>query len=75
MRVASMHRCALHDLYMRCTQGEDEFLFSAYSAFEVVRVYWSATPQDKAHPHEITLRAFPDNRAVFLEDVPLSPWS
>ena len=45
-------------------QGEDEFLFSAYSAFEVVRVHWSATPQDKATPHEITLRAAPDNRCV-----------
>ena len=55
-------------------QGEDEFLFSAYSAFEVVRVHWSPTPQNKALPHEITLRAFPDNRAV-SEDVPLSPWS
>ncbi len=55
-------------------QGEDEFLFSAYSAFEVVRVHWSPTPHDKALPHEITLRAFPDNRAV-SEDVPLSPWS
>ena len=59
---------------MRCTQGEDEFLFSAYSAFEVVRVHWSETPQNRALPHEITLRAFPDNRAV-SEDVPLSPWS
>jgi hypothetical protein len=55
-------------------QGEDEFLFSAYSAFEVVCVHWSETPQDRALPHEITLRAFPDNRAV-SEDVPLSPWS
>ena len=54
--------------------GEDEFLFSAYSAFEVVRVHWSPTPQDKTTPHEITLRAAPDNRAV-PEDVPLAPWS
>ncbi len=67
-----MHRCVLP--YIHCTQGEFEFLFPAYSAFEVVRVYWSATPQDKAHPHEITLRAFPDNRAV-SEDLPLSQWS
>jgi hypothetical protein len=59
---------------MRCTQGEDEFLFSAYSAFEVVRVHWSATPQDKARPHEVTLRAFPDNLTV-PEDMPLAPWS
>jgi hypothetical protein len=45
-------------------QGEDEFLFSAYSAFEVVRVHWSPTPQNKALPHEITLRAAPDNRCA-----------
>jgi hypothetical protein len=54
--------------------GEFEFLFSAYSAFKVVRVHWSATPQDKAHPHEITLRAEPDNRTV-SEDVPIAPWN
>ncbi len=69
-------RCidARHILSIHCVQDEAEFLFSAYSAFEVVRVHWSPTPQNKALPHEITLRAFPDNRAV-SEDVPLSPWS
>jgi hypothetical protein len=57
--------------------GEFEFLFSAYSAFEVVRVHWSPTPQDKARPHEITLRAAPDNKddALFPEDLPLAPWN
>ncbi len=55
-------------------QDEAEFLFSAYSAFEVVSVHWSETPQNRDLPHEITLRAFPDNRAV-SEDVELSPWS
>jgi hypothetical protein len=65
--AASLYKCIM-------LQGMDEFLFSAYSAFEVVRVHWSPTPQNKALPHEITLRAFPDNRAV-SEDVPLSPWS
>ena len=56
--------------------GEFEFLFSAYSAFEVVRVHWSPTPQDKALPHEITLRAAPDNKdADFAEDLPLAPWN
>ena len=57
-------------------QGEDELLFAAYSAFEVVRVHWSATPQNKALPHEITLRAAPDNKdADFAEDLPLAPWN
>ena len=59
---------------MRSMQGEDEFLFSAYSAFEVVRVHWSPTPQNRLLPHEITLRAFPDNLTV-PEDMPLAPWS
>ena len=56
---------------------ECEFLFSAYSAFEVVRVHWSPTPQDKARPHEITLRAAPDNKddVHFPEDLPLAPWN
>ena len=57
--------------------AEVEFLFSAYSAFEVVRVHWSPTPQDKARPHEITLRAAPDNKddANFGEGLPLAPWN
>ena len=76
LHVAPMRGASMRVTLYKCItlQGEDEFLFAAYSAFEVVRVHWSATPQNKALPHEITLRAFPDNRAV-SEDVPLSPWS
>ena len=55
--------------------GEFEFLFSAYSAFEVVRVHWSPTPQDKTTPHEITLRAVPDNRAVRLRVRTAGRWA
>ena len=54
-------------------QGEDEFLFSAYSAFRVDRVHWSPTPRDKQRPHEITLYALPDNKET-SEDLPLAPW-
>ena len=71
-------RCiyARYILSIHCAQDEAEFLFSAYSAFEVVRVHWSPTPQDKALPHEITLRAGPDNKdADFAEDLPLAPWN
>ncbi len=70
-----VHRCN-HVNFVTATHIPDEFefLFSAYSAFEVVRVHWPPTSQDKTTPHEITLRAVPDNRAV-PEDVPLAPWS
>jgi hypothetical protein len=56
-------------------EGESEFLFVAFSAFEVVRVNWSYTPQDPATPHEITIRSAPNNRHVdFPEDLILAPW-
>ncbi len=72
-----MHRCNHVNLVTATHMpGEFEFLFSAYSAFEVVRAKWSPTPQDKAQPHEITLRAAPDNKdALFPEDLPLAPWN
>jgi hypothetical protein len=56
--------------------GESEFLFAAYSAFEVVAVHWSATPQDPTTPHELTIRAAVDNAndPSFPEDLPLAPW-
>ena len=55
--------------------GESEFLFAAFSAFEVVQVQWSATPQEPATPHEITIRAAADNKdPEFSEELPLAPW-
>ena len=55
--------------------GESEFLFAAFSAFEVVRVHWSQDPQNPATPHEITIRAAADNKDPgFPEDLPLAPW-
>ncbi len=58
-------------------RDEVEFLFSAYSAFEVKSVTWSPTPQVKSRPHEIVLYAAPDNQndATFPEDLPIAPWS
>jgi hypothetical protein len=55
---------------------ESEFLFAAYSAFEVVTVHWSAAPQHPATPHELTIRAAADNAndPSFPEDLPLAPW-
>ena len=56
--------------------GESEFLFAAFSAFTVVVVNWSPTPQDRATPHEITIRAAVDNRndPRFPETLALAPW-
>jgi hypothetical protein len=56
--------------------GESEFLFAAFSAFTVVVVNWSATPQHCATPHEITIRAAADNRndPRFPETLALAPW-
>jgi len=52
--------------------NEDEFLFTAYSAFKVTKVEWSAHP-NCANPHKIWLYAI-DNRNAPC-DLPLSPWS
>ena len=54
-------------------QGEAEYLFAAFSAFTVEKVEWSDEPQNPATPHEITIRAAPDNAAE-PEDLPLAPW-
>ena len=57
-------------------EGESEFLFAAYSAFTVVVVNWSATPQNPGTPHEITVLAAVNNKndLEFPETVPLAPW-
>ena len=53
--------------------GELEYLFAAFSVFSVVAVHWSATPQEPATPHEITILAAHDN-AQEDEGLPLAPW-
>jgi len=53
-------------------QGEDEFLFSAYSVFTVQSVNWKDNPTG-INPHEIHLLVDPDNQ-LESEDLPLSPW-
>jgi hypothetical protein len=54
-------------------EGECEFLFVPYSVFTVESVTWSATPQDPATPHRVTLAAAVDN-TDHEEDLPLAPW-
>jgi len=53
--------------------GEDEFLFTAYSVFTVQSVNWkeAATWQE---PNEIHLYPAPDNNIPHSEDLPLAPW-
>jgi hypothetical protein len=56
-------------------EGEFEFLFSAFSAFEVLEAKWSESPQDPDTPHVITVRAAVDNKdPEFPENLPLAPW-
>ncbi len=51
---------------------EDEFLFSPYSVFQVVRCVWQANATCM-NPHEIHLRVMADN-AQERDDLPLAPW-
>eukprot|EP00940_MAST-03C_sp_MAST-3C-sp2_P000913 g913.t1 len=54
-------------------KGEQEYLFSAYSAFKVLKVERSADPTDYTTPHKITIEAAFDNSRI-PESVPTSPW-
>ena len=51
--------------------GEEEFLFAAYSTFEVLEASWNAGTDDE--PHVVRLRAAIDNRKE-PEELPLAPW-
>ena len=52
--------------------GEEEYLFTPYSAFTVLSAKWNAGTA--ANPHIIELQAAVDNKAE-PEDLPLAPWS
>ena len=52
--------------------GEEEFLYTAYSAFRVLRVK-RVDPPSRSQPVEIDLYVFPDNRDA-PEDAPLALW-
>ena len=52
---------------------EKEFLFSAYSAFRVLKVKESDNPYKETTPHEIFIEACRDNTEV-PENVPSAPW-
>ena len=53
-------------------EGEEEFLFTAYSVFKVLSQEIKSQPR-WTDPHKIVLEVAPDNRD-FPEDLPLSPW-
>mmetsp|Transcript_13418 Transcript_13418/g.20713 ORF Transcript_13418/g.20713 Transcript_13418/m.20713 type:complete len:270 (-) Transcript_13418:155-964(-) len=54
-------------------QGEQEFLFTAYSVFTVRSATFEDNPK-WTKPHRICLDVAPDNRH-YSEELPLSPWS
>ena len=52
--------------------GEEEYLFSPYSAFKVIEAKWSS---DEAAPHRVTIQAFDDNLDPTIPaDARLCPW-
>ena len=53
-------------------EGEDEFLFTAYSVFTVRSIEIKNQPKWN-DPHKVVLEVAPDNRD-FPEDLPVSPW-
>jgi len=53
-------------------EGEEEFLFSAYSVFTVKQVEWRDSPT-WVNAHVINLEVAPDN-ILEPEDLPLAPW-
>jgi len=53
-------------------EGEEEFLFSAYSVFTVMQVDWKESPT-WINAHVIDLAVSPDN-LLEKEDLPLAPW-
>ena len=53
-------------------EGEEEFLFTAYSVF-TVRSREIKTQPNWMDPHKIVLEVAPDNR-LYPEDLPLAPW-
>ena len=68
------YRCK-HVNYVNRTNvaGEEEYLFSAYSVFTVMRVAWQANPTG-SNPHVVELKAAIDNKEE-PENLPLAPWS
>ena len=65
----------MHVAYISHTEGpgEEEMLFSAYSAFRVESVRRSADATRPETPHRITIVACYDNASA-SEDAPTAPW-
>ena len=73
VRIDPERKCGHVNLVRKTNvQGEEEYLFAPYSAFEVLSVSWNAGTD--AEPHVIELLAAVDNKAE-PEDLPLAPWS
>jgi hypothetical protein len=73
IRIDPARKCVHVNLVGRTNvPGEQEYLFTPYSAFTVLSVAWNAGTS--ASPHVIELLAAVDNREA-REDLPLAPWS
>ncbi len=75
IRIDPVHKCDHVNLIAKAKShvpGEEEYLFTPYSAFTVIRVEWAAGTIDD--PYIIELQAAIDNKAE-KEDLPLAPWS
>ena len=79
MHATFVHKSLIHDDNFQPTEAE--FLYAAYSAFEVEEVRW-ATPDPVTGKykirdyHQVLIRAAKDNQnhIVWPEDLPLAPW-
>jgi hypothetical protein len=74
VKLDPTNRCRHANFIVRSeVSSEKELLFSAYSTFTVEAITWSPTPTRPTTPHEIVIRARPDN-SVEPIDVPCAPW-
>ena len=79
MHASFVHKSLIHN--DKFEPMESEFLYAAYSAFEVEAVKW-ATPNAETGKykikdfHQVLIRATNDNRDYkqWPENLPLAPW-
>ena len=72
VRIDPVRKCRHVNLVRNTHVAEQEYLFTPYSAFTVIRAAWNAGTT--ADPHVVELEAAVDNQAE-PEDLPLAPWS
>ena len=73
IKLDGERKCKHVNFLGKSDMDEQEFLFSAYSAFKVESVEISPTPTRSATPHTITIIACADNKEIST-DVPTAPW-